>query len=513
MRWKELLNLDLGALLMRRPPVPAPDGKPVYWWSWFRRRAGSSASPAVSLRPPVSSQVPAGLQRRAQDPTWRGPVYWNARGWRRDVILVAEHLRSLIACNAPLAPGLAAGAQEDMRARTSWTPQRASLLARVAVAIVLVLALGFNISLSDQGLDTPFVGLQAVALVLTMMWIVKVMITERHGRTGIFLALEHRIACGSGLSEAMGSLPRFFPRHLVDLVEAGEATGNLDSAFAQFNDTMLRSLGAQRQLRAIFLYLSLVFGAQVLITSFLLIKVIPVFVEMRQEAAADAGVAFVSHPLASGIAPLVGGLLPGLEFFVAASDQIFSAAPFIGAILLFLVLWAMLRRYRLRRSWSARRFSSVLTLLPWFRSLLVRHNLGQIALMLQGLLRAGVPLDRALAMALGSDVHPAYRRWLGQLRERVCQGESLKEALRRTASRRLVPDSFTGLVEAGERSGQLPETLAHIAELYRRDTEKRLAILQAIVLPAGVLVLGYLVMATQVAVFRVLVDLSEMINA
>ncbi len=512
MRWKELLNVDLGALLMRRPPAPAPAGKPVYWWSWFRRRARSSEARAVSPRFSEVPQFPAGLQRKAQDPTWRGPVYWNARGWRRDVILVAEHLRSLIACNAPLAPGLAAGAQEDLRARTSWTPQRASLLARVAVAIVFVLALGSNISLSDQGLDTPIVGLQAVALVLIMMWIVKVLLTERHGRTGVFLALEHRIACGSGLSEAMGSLSRFFPRHLVDLVEAGEVTGNLDPAFDQFNDTMLRSLGAQRQLRTIFLYLSFVLGAQVLISSFLLIKVIPVFVEMRQEAAADAGVAFESHPLVSGIAPLVGGLLPGLDFLVAASERIYYAAPFIGAMLLFLVAWTMLRRYRLRRSWSARRFSSVLTILPWFRSLLVRHNLGQIALMLQGLLRAGVPLDRALAMALGSDVHPAYRRWLGQIRERVCQGESLKEALRRTASRRLIPDSFTGLVEAGERSGQLPETLAHIAELYRRDTEKRLAILQAIVLPAGVLVLGYLVMATQVAVFRVLVDLSEMIN-
>ena len=512
MRWKDLLNLDLGSLV-RRAPAPERAEQPVYWWTRMRRMVNPIGPRPFSTPLPEGAQYPAGLTRKAQDPTWRGPVYWNARVWRRDVVLVAEHLRSLIACNAPLAPGLAAGAREDLRARTTWTPQRASLLARVAGAIVLLLAIGFNIALAEEGLDSPAGGLQAMAMILISIWLVKVMVTERHGRAGVFLALEHRIACGWGLSDAMGALPRFFPRHLVDLVEAGEATGNLDPAFDQFNDAMLRSLGTQRQLRAILWYLSFVFAAQVSIASFLLVKVIPVFVEIRQEAAAEAGVAFDPNRLPSGIAPIIGNLLPGLESLVALAESVYAFAPLIALVIVLVFALFIVRRFRMRRNWSARRSSSVLIVVPWFRGLVVRHNLGQIALMLHGLLHADVPLDRALAMALGSDVHPAYRRWLGQLRDRVCQGDSLKEALRRTASRRLIPDSFTGLIEAGERSGQLPETLGHIADLYRRDTEKRLAILQAIVLPAGILMLGYLVMATQVTVFRVLIDLSEFINA
>jgi len=512
MRWKELLNLDLGALLMRRPPVPAPDGKPVYWWSWFRRRANSAASSVVGPRPSEVPQIPPGLQRKALDPTWRGPVYLNARGWRRDVILVAEHLRSLIACNAPLAPGLAAGALEDFRSRKSWTPQRATQLVRVSVAIVAVMAMAFNIAISDDGLEESSAKVQAVAMVIISLWLVKVAVTGRHARAGVFLALEHRIACGSGLSEAMRSLPRFFPRHLVDLVEAGETTGSLDPAFDEFNDTMLRALGTQRRLRAIFWYLSVVFGAQLLITSFLFVKVIPVFVELRQETIADVGMSAEAAQRINGVTPIIGGILPSLDTLIALFDIAVARAPYLAAVVLILLVWLGLRRFRLRRTWAARRYASVLTLIPWFRSLIVRHNLGQVALMLQGLLRAGVPLDRALALVLGSEVHPAYLRWLGALRERVSQGDGLKEAIRKTASRRLVPDSFTGLVEAGERSGQLPETLGHIAALYRRDTERRLAVLQAIVLPAGVLMLGYLVMATQVAVFRVLIDLSEFIN-
>jgi len=512
MRWKDLLNLDLGALL-RRGPVPQKAEKPVYWWTRIRRSINRIGSRSESAPLAGGAQFSAALMRKVHDPTWRGPVYWNARIWRRDVVLVAEHLRSLIACNAPLAPGLAAGAREDLRARTAWTPQRVSQLGGVAGSIVLMLAIGFDIALSEEGLDSPVGGLQAMAMITISIWLLKATLTNQQGLAGTLLAMEHRIACGWTLSDAMGTLPRFFPRHLVDLVEAGEATGNLDPAFDQFNDTMLRSLGMQRQLRAILWYLAFVLAAQVTIAGFLLVKVMPVFVEIRQEVAAESGGAFSPSKLPNGIAPIIGNLLPSLESLVALAEGVFSIAPMIAlTIVLFFALF-IVRRFRVRRNWSARRSSAMLTVLPWFRGLVVRHNLGQIALMLHGLLRAGVPLDRALGMALGSDVHPAYRRWLGQLRDRVCQGDSLKEALRRTASRRLIPDSFVGLIEAGERSGQLPETLAHIADLYRRDTEKRLAILQAIVLPAGVLMLGYLVMATQVTVFRVLIDLSEFINA
>lgn len=511
MRWKDLLNFDLGALL-RRGPAPATTGQPIYWWTRIRRFVNQLGSHSAS--PPVEgAKFPVGLLRKAQDPSWRGPVYWNARVWRRDVILVSEHLRSLIACNAPLASGLAAAAREDLRTRTKWTPWRATQLASVAFAVVALLGLGYSISIADDGLKSPAGVIQAGVMLVIVLWLAKKTLTDRQGRAGVLLALQHRIACGWGLSDAMGTLPRFFPRHLVDLVEAGEATGNMDPAFDQFNDAMLRSLGTQRQLRAVLGYLAFVLAAQVVIATFLLVKVIPVFVEIRQETAADSGVVFDPNRLPSSIAPIIGNVMPSMDSLLALAARVYSLAPMIALAIVLVSFLLIVRRFRARRNWSARRSSAVLTTVPWFRGLVVRHNLGQIALMLHGLLRAGVPLDRALAMALGSDVHPAYRRWLSQLRDRVCQGDSLKEALRRTTSRRLIPDSFVGLVEAGERSGQLPETLEHIADLYRRDTEKRLAVLQAIVLPAGVLVLGYLVMATQITVFRVLIDLSEFINA
>lgn len=501
--WKEILNADLGSLFRRGAASPEP---PLYWWTrlarLFRGQSGER-----------HQRDGRALARGARPASWKGPIYWNMRLWRRDVVLVSEYIRSLIACNAPLAPGFAAAAREEVRARTAWTPQRVSTATRTALAIVLLLALGTNIAMDSNGLDSGPGFLQAIIMVCIAAWLIRAVCANRSSRQGVFQAMERRIASGSGLSEAMASLPRFFPRHLVDLVEAGEASGNLDPAFDQFSDSMLHSLGLQRQLRATFSYLGVMLLAQLTVASFLLVKVMPVFAEIRQEMGPDAASVEVGGTAAAGMFRFIGTILPNIDGLIRLGDHIFSFGPVLIALVLLVGLVILFGRFGKRRSWSGRRSAGLLFLVPWFRGLTVRHNLGLISLMLHGLLRAGVPLDRALAMALGSDVHPAYRRWLGALRERVCQGESLKEALQTVPSRGLIPESFRGLVEAGERSGQLPETFGRVADLYRRDTEKRLRVLHALVLPAGILVLGYLVLATQVSVFRVLIELAGSIHA
>lgn len=426
---------------------------------------------------------------------------------------MSEHLRSLIACNAPLAPGLSAAALEESRLRTAWTPQRASALARNIVLVLILIALGSGIASNINGLNSGMGFFQAFLMVAIAGYLIRAIFLNRASRLGVFVAMEKRIASGASLSEAMGALPRFFPRHLVDLIETGELSGDFEPAFAQFNENMLHALGLQRQLKATLAYLGIVLFAQLSIASFLLVKVIPVFVEIRQEIAAESpGISSQASGIGSMV-PWIGAILPDLNSLTGLAAHIVTAGPLLVALVVLVAMVLLLGRFRRRRSWASRRSTSVFLKLPWFHGLAVRHNLGLIALMLHGLLRAGVPLDRALALALGSDVHPAYRRWLGALRERVCQGESLREAFARVPARGLIPESFRGLIEAGERSGQLPEMLERVAGLYRRETEKRLQILHAVVLPGGIFVLGYLVMSTQVSVFRVLIELAESIHA
>ena len=179
----------------------------------------------------------------------------------------------------------------------------------------------------------------------------------------------------------------------------------------------------------------------------------------------------------------------------------------MGGAVLFLCFAAL--RFRSRRGWASGPVAFPLLFVPWIRGLIVRQNLSQIALMLHGLLRCGVPLDRALGMCTSTDVHPAYRDWLSALRESLRGGASLREGLAHTRRKGLIPDTFVGQVEAGEYAGQLPAMLERIATIYAMEAEKRMQILVAIVLPVGILCLGYITASAQILAFQLLIGLSE----
>lgn len=494
MRWKELANFDLGRLFGGGARADDP---PVYWWVRLARLF------TRAVRSPLP--IPASYRRIAARPAWRGPVYWNARTWRRDVVLVVEQMQSLIRCNAPLAAGLAAAAEEEQRIRTAWSPQRTTAVVRNALLAGLMFTFGISIALDPDGLGSGRAVTMAVMLVLLGGWAIWRFVLNRSSRLAVFLALEHRLSGGMSLSDAVASLPRFFPRHLADLVEAGEATGDMNRAFGQFSEAMIASLGLHRQLKLTMHYIKVVLLAQALVVGFLLVKVLPVWLEILTELHPEGPVYRPSF----GAMGFLNIILPSFDTLASLPHAAASWSRPLLALLALYVCWRVLARFRGRRSWASRGLSTIVLYIPWVRAMVVRHNLGLIASMLHGLLRAGVPLDGALGQVTESELLPAYRAWLEKFRARIQQGDSAAEALARTRSRRLIPDSFAGLLEAGERTGQLPEMLEQVGLLYRGQVERQIRVMAALVLPLGVFLLGYVTLCAQTIAFGALASIFD----
>ncbi len=497
MNWKKLLTSNLGQLFSRKSEEDVLPSTPRYFWSvlldFVLRRTPRDVADALDTIP-----YPTSLVRKVGNPRWRGPVYRSGRAWRHDVLSVAEYIRSLIASNVPLAEGMAAAAQEEYRKRTRWTPQQMTRLSTVLMLLVAGVFFAVNIAQNINGLASLSTVLQAVILVGLVLLLVRHLFLSKNRRLAVFLALQTRLDAGAGIAEAMESLPRFFPRHLADLVRVGEETGELDDAFAQFNGTTLRAMERHRQLHWVLRYLGAVVMLQGLILVFLGIKVLPVFIEITEEIYEDHSTA-VETPTylntAYGAASLV-------------DHAIYHWPQWAMGGAVFLLCFAALR-FRSRRGWASGPAAFPLLFVPWIRGLIVRQNLSQIALMLHGLLRCGVPLDRALGMCSSTDVHPAYRDWLSALRESLRGGASLREGLAHTRRKGLIPDTFVGQVEAGEYSGQLPTMLERISTIYAMEAEKRMQILVAIVLPVGILCLGYITASAQILAFQLLIGLAE----
>lgn len=108
---------------------------------------------------------------------------------------------------------------------------------------------------------------------------------------------------------------------------------------------------------------------------------------------------------------------------------------------------------------------------------------------LAGLLRAGVPIIRALSTIQEQTENAAFRTVIGDIVSGVRDGKMFSESLVRYP--RLFPELYVNMVRSGESAGVLDEVLMRLAEARETDDELRGKVLSALAYPAFVLAVGF----------------------
>ena len=113
------------------------------------------------------------------------------------------------------------------------------------------------------------------------------------------------------------------------------------------------------------------------------------------------------------------------------------------------------------------------------------------------MLEAGVPVDRALRLAIGSVKSAPLQRELTVALEKLRQGESISTVLRQT---RLFPDFYASLLEVGEESGALAPVFEEIARRSRQAFAEWTQRFTSLLEPALILFMGIIVGAVVVVI-------------
>jgi type IV pilus assembly protein PilC len=301
----------------------------------------------------------------------------------------------------------------------------------------------------------------------------------------IFLALRDDVAAGLSISEAMRRRPRFFPRFYTDLVKVGEETGRLDEALSELAEDVLQTLSLQDAITGCKMYIGMVLLLQLTIAVFLSIRVLPIFMGILADFEVPA-----PRPV---------------SLFVAFTNYLIAWKwlPLLVITCLVLVGWKVLIR---RDGAFSAAVGALFAHLPLFGGIVAKRNLGHVALVMEKLVAAGVPLDAALEDVASLDVNPTYRSVLRRVKERVHNGETLRSAME---IEKKLPVSFRGLISVGESSGLLPEALARIGRLYQRDAAKTSKIVLDVTAPLGVVALGCLGLLIALSWFAMAVVLID----
>ncbi|MCI0341170.1 MAG: type II secretion system F family protein [Planctomycetales bacterium] len=284
------------------------------------------------------------------------------------------------------------------------------------------------------------------------------------------------VRSGMDLSASLGQHPKVFAKIYVNMIRAGEASGQLDEILVRLAEYQEATAALRREIVSAMTYpvvsLCLVFG----ITGFLLIYIVPKFKEIFDS--------FTGLEL-----PIITKMLLTLSYFLKDNFLILGGA-LVGVGVLFF-LYKRTDRGEWQLDW-------VKLQMPIFGPLFRKVAISRFARTFATLIQSGVPILGALEIVAATAGNRIIEDAVNAARENVRQGETLGEPL---AKSKVFPPMVTRMITIGERSGALEKLLQKIAEFYDQQVKATVEGLTALIEPLMIGVMGFIVGGIVLAIF------------
>ena len=309
---------------------------------------------------------------------------------------------------------------------------------------------------------------------------------ENAGMQKLILGIKADVEGGSALAEALAKQPLYFDDLFVNLVEAGEQAGALETLLDKIATYKEKTEAIKKKIKKALTYPAAVLVVAFVVTTILLIFVIPAFEDLFQGFGADL--------------PTFTRMVIDLSVFVRTNG--FVLAVGIGA-----AIGAFL--YFKKRSRAMRHFLDRVSLkTPIIGPILQKASVARYARTLSTMFAAGVPLVEALESVAGATGNIVYEEGVLKMRDEVATGQRLQQAMENTD---LFPNMVIQMIAVGEESGSLDEMSAKVADFYEEDVDNAVDNLSSLLEPLIMAILGVLVGGLVVAMYLPIFKMGSVI--
>jgi len=288
---------------------------------------------------------------------------------------------------------------------------------------------------------------------------------------------------GLSLHESLAKYPQVFSELWVNLVESGEASGNLAEVLKRLSDYLERNAQFQRKLISSLIYPAILLVVGIFALLFLTIKIIPTFSALFSSFN-------VQLPLITRILIFVSNLIR--KYFIFG---------FLGLSVFIFLFRQFLRSKGGRKSWESFLFNFRLTG-NFFRALIVERFTSGMATLLE----SGVPILYALEICERSIANLVVAEIIRQVKEEVRAGKSLSLPLERSG---FFEPMVIQMVAVGEEIGELPNMLKRINSFYREYVDNFLVRFTSLFEPVMLVVLGVIIGLMVIGVFLPLFQITQ----
>ncbi|HEY3325395.1 MAG TPA: type II secretion system F family protein [Planctomycetota bacterium] len=288
---------------------------------------------------------------------------------------------------------------------------------------------------------------------------------------------------GSDLSQGLAKHPKCFERIYINMIKAGEASGQLDTILARLADYMESTEKLKREIKGAMTYpvvsLVMILG----ITIFLLVFIIPKFQDIFKALRVDL-------PLPTVI---VLGISRVLTNYWAQTLIII-----VGVIM-------MIKWYKSTDA-GGYNWDRMMLRMPVFGQLLQKVALSRFSKTFATLLRSGVPILGALEIVASTAGNRVVEEAVNNARESIRQGENLAKPLGESS---VFPPMVVRMIAIGEKSGALEQLLEKISEFYDQQVEATVEALTSLIEPLMIGVMGMIVGGIVLSVFLPIFKIQE----
>ncbi|HUE11667.1 MAG TPA: type II secretion system F family protein [Steroidobacteraceae bacterium] len=310
---------------------------------------------------------------------------------------------------------------------------------------------------------------------------------EKPAMQKLVLDIKANIEGGSTLHESLAKFPLYFDSLFVNLVEAGEQAGALESLLDKIATYKEKTEALKKKIKKALFYPIAVLCVAVIVSIILLIFVIPQFEELFKGFGADL--------------PAFTQMVVNLSRFVQHQGW-WLACVIGGSIYAFF--------YFLKRSKKMQlAFDRILLKFPIIGPILQKAAIARFARTLSTMFAAGVPLVEAMQSVAGATGNIVYEEAVLRMKDEVATGQRLQRAMENTG---LFPNMVVQMIAVGEESGSLDTMSGKVAEFYEAEVDNAVDGMSSLLEPLIMAVLGVLVGGMVIAMYLPIFKLGQVVG-
>jgi len=301
------------------------------------------------------------------------------------------------------------------------------------------------------------------------------------------IKIRENILGGESFSEALSHYRKILPVLFIEVVRVGEVTGNLDSVLLRLSDFLEKEEELRRKVKNALIYPEIVAGVIIIAIIFLLISVVPIFVNLYRGAG-------VKLPLPTKILISISSFLTNYWYII---------------IPILIILYFSFMFYSKTKT-GKKKIDKFLFNLPTIIGKIYRENIFlRVSHTLEILIRSGITLGGSFELISRVSGNEVIRESLLRTREKIMQGQTISKAL---SDEGIFPLLFIRMISVGEAGGNLEDVLQEMERYFESELDNDIKKFTALLEPALTIILGIIVAFVAFSIYLPMFDMARLIT-